>query len=105
MFGIASNKVQVFAQQIGTRLLPYAKDFMLDITPKLDSMMDTALNGIDKIMSKAEQLFGYLSSNGPQAAGRLEQSPRFGPVWLLRRKSSREYRASPDFSLWAEGKP
>ena len=71
MFGIASNKVQVFAQQIGTRLLPYAKDFMLDITPKLDSMMDTALNGIDKIMPKAEQLFGYLSSNGPQAAGTL----------------------------------
>ena len=35
MFGIASNKVQVSAQQIGTRLLPYAKDFMLDMTPKL----------------------------------------------------------------------
>ena len=71
MFGIASNKVQVFAQQVGTRLLPYAKNFMLDITPKMDSMMDTALNGIDKIMPKAEQLFGYLSSNGPQVAGAL----------------------------------
>lgn len=34
-------------------------------------MMDTALNGIDKIMPKAEQLFGYLSSNGPQVAGTL----------------------------------
>lgn len=69
MFGIASNKVQVFAQQIGTRLLPYAKNFMLDITPKLDSMMDTALAGIDKIMPKVEQLFSYLSDNGSKVAG------------------------------------
>ena len=27
MFGIASNKVSVFAQQVGMKLLPYAKDF------------------------------------------------------------------------------
>lgn len=69
MFGIASNKVQVFAQQIGTKLLPYAKNFMLEITPKLDSMMDTALAGIDKIMPKVEQLFSYLSNNGEKVVG------------------------------------
>lgn len=69
MFGIASNKVQVFAQQIGTKLLPYAKNFMLDITPKLDDMMDTALAGIDKIMPKVEQLFSYLSNNGEKVVG------------------------------------
>lgn len=69
MFGIASNKVQVFAQQIGTKLLPYAKNFMLEITPKLDGMMDTALAGIDKIMPKVEQLFSYLSNNGEKVVG------------------------------------
>lgn len=69
MFGIASNKVQVFAQQIGTKLLPYAKNFMLEITPKLDSMMDSALAGIDKIMPKVEQLFSYLSNNGEKVVG------------------------------------
>ncbi len=69
MFGIASNKVQVFAQQIGTRLLPYAKSFMLDITPKLDSMMDIALAGIDRLMPKVEQLFNYLSNNGEKVVG------------------------------------
>ena len=78
MFGIASNKVQVFAQQIGTKLLPYAKNFMLDITPKLDDMMDTALAGIDKLMPKIEQLFGYLSNNGSKVTGTLGA---IGTVW------------------------
>lgn len=78
MFGIASNKVQVFAQQIGTRLLPYAKNFMLDITPKLDDMMDTALAGIDRLMPKVEQLFNYLSNNGSKVTGTLGA---IGTVW------------------------
>lgn len=69
LFGIATNKVSVFAQQIGLKLLPYAKNFMLDISPKIDSMMDIALQGIDKIMPKVEQLFDYLSNNGQKVAG------------------------------------
>lgn len=69
MFGIASNKVSVFAQQVGMKLLPYAKDFLSDAMPKIDSLMDTALAGIDKIMPKIEALFKYLSQNGPQVAG------------------------------------
>lgn len=69
MFGIASNKVSVFAQQVGMKLLPYAKDFLSDAMPKIDSLMDTALAGIDKIMPKIEALFKYLSENGPQVAG------------------------------------
>lgn len=78
MFGIASNKVEVFAQQIGTKLLPCAKNFMSDITPKLDDMMDTALAGIDKLMPKIEQLFGYLSNNGSKVTGTLGA---IGTVW------------------------
>lgn len=69
LFGIATNKASVFAQQVGMKLLPYAKNFMLDISPKLDSMMDMALEGIDKIMPKVEQLFDYLSNNGQKVAG------------------------------------
>lgn len=69
MFGIASNKISVFAQQVGTKLLPYAKNFLSDAMPKIDSLMDTVLEGIDKIMPKIEALFKYLSQNGPQAAG------------------------------------
>lgn len=69
MFGIASNKVSVFAQQVGMKLLPYAKDFLSDATPKIDGLMDTVLAGIDKIMPKIEALFKYLSQNGPQVAG------------------------------------
>lgn len=69
MFGIASNKVSVFAQQVGMKLLPYAKDFLSDAMPKIDSLMDTVLAGIDKIMPKIEALFKYLSQNGPQVAG------------------------------------
>lgn len=69
MFGIASNKVSVFAQQVGMKLLPYAKDFLSDAMPKIDSLMDTVLEGIDKIMPKIEALFKYLSQNGPQVAG------------------------------------
>lgn len=69
MFGIASNKVSVFAQQVGMKLLPYAKDFLSDAMPKIDSLMDTVLAGIDKIMPKIEELFKYLSQNGPQVAG------------------------------------
>lgn len=69
MFGIASNKVSVFAQQVGMKLLPYAKDFLSDAMPKIDGLMDTALAGIDKIMPKIEALFKYLSQNGPQVAG------------------------------------
>lgn len=69
MFGIASNKVSVFAQQVGMKLLPYAKDFLSDAMPKIDSLMDTVLAGIDKIMPKIEVLFKYLSENGPQVAG------------------------------------
>lgn len=69
MFGIASNKVSVFAQQVGMKLLPYAKDFLPDAMPKIDSLMDTVLEGIDKIMPKIEALFKYLSQNGPQVAG------------------------------------
>ena len=69
MFGIASNKVSVFAQQVGMKLLPYAKDFLSDAMPKIDGLMDTVLAGIDKIMPKIEALFKYLSENGPQAAG------------------------------------
>lgn len=69
MFGIASNKVSVFAQQIGMKLLPYAKDFLSDAMPKIDGLMDTVLAGIDKIMPKIEALFKYLSQNGPQVAG------------------------------------
>lgn len=69
MFGIASNKVSVFAQQVGMKLLPYAKDFLSDAMPKIDSLMDTMLAGIDKIMPKIEALFKYLSQNGPQVAG------------------------------------
>lgn len=69
MFGIASNKVSVFAQRVGMKLLPYAKDFLSDAMPKIDSLMDTVLAGIDKIMPKIEALFKYLSQNGPQAAG------------------------------------
>lgn len=69
MFGIASNKVSVFAQQVGMKLLPYAKDFLSDAMPKIDSLMDTVLTGIDKIMPKIEALFKYLSQNGPQVAG------------------------------------
>ncbi|MHA3677873.1 phage tail tape measure protein [Faecalibacterium sp. PGM34] len=69
MFGIASNKVSVFAQQVGMKLLPYAKDFLSDAMPKIDSLMDTVLSGIDKIMPKIEALFKYLSQNGPQVAG------------------------------------
>ncbi len=69
LFGIASNKVSVFAQQVGMKLLPYAKDFMTDAMPKIDSLMDTVLQGIDKIMPKVEQLFKYLQTNGPQVAG------------------------------------
>lgn len=34
MFGIASNKASVFAQQVGMKLLPYAKDFLSDAMPK-----------------------------------------------------------------------
>lgn len=68
MFGIASNKVSVFAQQVGMKLLPYAKDFLSDAMPKIDSLMDTVLEGIDKIMPKIEALFKYLSQNGPQVA-------------------------------------
>lgn len=69
MFGIASNKVSVFAQQVGMKLLPYAKDFLSDAMPKIDGLMDTVLVGIDKIMPKIEALFKYLSQNGPQVAG------------------------------------
>lgn len=69
MFGIASNKVSVFAQQVGMKLLPYAKDFLSDVMPKIDGLMDTVLAGIDKIMPKIEALFKYLSQNGPQVAG------------------------------------
>lgn len=69
MFGIASNKVSVFAQQVGMKLLPYAKDFLSDAMPKIDGLMDTVLAGIDKIMPKMEALFKYLSQNGPQVAG------------------------------------
>lgn len=69
MFGIATNKVSVFAQQVGMKLLPYAKDFLSDAMPKIDSLMDTMLEGIDKIMPKIEALFKYLSQNGPQVAG------------------------------------
>lgn len=69
MFGIASNKVSVFAQQVGMKLLPYAKDFLSDAMPKIDGLMDTVLAGIDKIMPKIEVLFKYLSQNGPQVAG------------------------------------
>lgn len=69
MFGIASNKVSVFAQQVGMKLLPYAKDFLSDAMPKIDGLMDTVLAGIDKIMPKIEALFEYLSQNGPQVAG------------------------------------
>ncbi len=69
MFGIATNKVSVFAQQVGMKLLPYAKDFLSDAMPKIDSLMDTVLAGIDKIMPKIEALFKYLSQNGPQVAG------------------------------------
>lgn len=69
MFGIASNKVSVFAQQVGMKLLPYAKDFLSDAMPRIDSLMDTVLAGIDKIMPKIEALFKYLSQNGPQVAG------------------------------------
>ena len=69
MFGIASNKVSVFAQQVGMKLLPYAKDFLSDAMPKIDGLMDTMLAGIDKIMPKIEALFKYLSQNGPQVAG------------------------------------
>ncbi len=69
MFGIASNKVSVFAQQVGMKLLPYAKDFLSDDMPKIDGLMDTVLAGIDKIMPKIEALFKYLSQNGPQVAG------------------------------------
>ena len=69
MFGIASNKVSVFAQQVGMKLLPYAKDFLSDAMPKIDGLMDTVLAGIDKIMPKIEALFKYLSQNGPQVAG------------------------------------
>lgn len=69
MFGIASNKVSVFAQQVGMKLLPYAKDFLSDAMPKIDSLMDTVLASIDKIMPKIEALFKYLSQNGPQVAG------------------------------------
>lgn len=69
MFGIASNKVSVFAQQVGMKLLPYAKDFLSDAMPKIDSLMDTVLAGIDKIMPKIEAMFKYLSQNGPQVAG------------------------------------
>lgn len=69
MFGIASNKVSVFAQQVGMKLLPYAKDFLSDAMPKIDNLMDTVLAGIDKIMPKIEALFKYLSQNGPQVAG------------------------------------
>lgn len=69
MFGIAFNKVSVFAQQVGMKLLPYAKDFLSDAMPKIDGLMDTVLAGIDKIMPKIEALFKYLSQNGPQVAG------------------------------------
>lgn len=69
MFGIASNKVSVFAQQVGMKLLPYAKDFLSGAMPKIDGLMDTVLAGIDKIMPKIEALFKYLSQNGPQVAG------------------------------------
>lgn len=69
MFGIASNKVSVFAQQVGMKLLPYAKDFLSDAMPKIDGLMDTVLAGIDKIMPKIEALFKYLYQNGPQVAG------------------------------------
>lgn len=69
MLGIASNKVSVFAQQVGMKLLPYAKDFLSDAMPKIDGLMDTVLAGIDKIMPKIEALFKYLSQNGPQVAG------------------------------------
>lgn len=69
MFGIASNKVSVFAQQVGMKLLPYAKDFLSDAMPKIDGLMNTVLAGIDKIMPKIEALFKYLSQNGPQVAG------------------------------------
>lgn len=69
MFGIASNKVSVFAQQVGMKLLPYAKDFLSDAMPKIDGLMDTVLAGIDKIMPKIEALFKCLSQNGPQVAG------------------------------------
>lgn len=69
MFGIASNKVSVFAQQVGMKLLPYAKDFLSDAMPKIDGLIDTVLAGIDKIMPKIEALFKYLSQNGPQVAG------------------------------------
>ena len=69
MFGIASNKVSVFAQQVGMKLLPYAKDFLSDAMPKIDGLVDTVLAGIDKIMPKIEALFKYLSQNGPQVAG------------------------------------
>lgn len=69
MFGIASNKVSVFAQQVGMKLLPYAKNFLSDAMPKIDGLMDTVLAGIDKIMPKIEALFKYLSQNGPQVAG------------------------------------
>ena len=49
MFGIASNKVSVFAQQVGMKLLPYAKDFLSDAMPKIDALTDTVLAGIPAI--------------------------------------------------------
>ena len=78
LFGIAGNKAQVFAQQVGTKLLPYAKNFLADVMPKVDSLMDIALVGIDKFMPKVEQLFNYLSNNGPQVAGTVGA---IGSVW------------------------
>ena len=60
LFGIAGNKAQVFAQQVGTKLLPYAKNFLADVMPKV------------------EQLFNYLSNNGPQVAGTVGA---IGSVW------------------------
>lgn len=78
LFGIAGNKAQVFAQQVGTKLLPYAKNFLADVMPKVDSLMDIALAGIDKFMPKVEQLFNYLSNNGPQVAGTVGA---IGSVW------------------------
>lgn len=78
LLGIAGNKAQVFAQQVGTKLLPYAKNFLADVMPKVDSLMDIALAGIDKFMPKVEQLFNYLSNNGPQVAGTVGA---IGSVW------------------------
>lgn len=71
LFGIASNKVSVFAQEIGMRLLPYAKEFATGIMPEIDRLMDSALQGIDGLMPQVDRLFGYLINNGPEVVNAI----------------------------------